>query len=549
MKPSAHVQYRSCFRVKCTPDKTLGHVRRIVFEWLRRKEPDAIKAETYESFKKRLDMSSMLRTRSRLSTDYCFRPGDISWAMRYEHRDAQYAAKRFWYTDVGLRIHGEELIISTTISFAFNENDISGDLPTPPANVPNFIREILADESLGKKYVRRPGDVLQAEPLVFKKDALAQAIPKLLQTGERTYAWLIVSGEDELADSTARDFAYGLAGKCQVIHLKETAADLFEREVPFECQVRRGFIRVFFPTPTGILEPSRQRWFAYGTEEFAAQRHNIINGLLRNLPAYEPMAVWSIEDVRTLLRLEMLAKQTAELGNLSGKDAAAKFKQIVSRNLELEQDIRQARAQAEEQRSLADAMAADVDMLEQDLGNQRAKTNQLQHALRLAEAKGGTQAGQFKLPETLAELCVLHGNLYGDRIVYLPQAMKEARAYDGFKHLEKAWDMLNSMAFALHEMRFVLKGGMDGEWNKRFQERTGYELAISEGKQTKADPALMRLRKVVHEGKTYDIEPHIKWGNQSPKMLRVHYAFDEELQKVIIGYVGPHMRNYTSKQM
>ena len=552
MKPGSHVQYRSCFRVKCTKDKTLGAVRRIIYEWLKAKEPDSIGDDFYETFKKRCHLSSMNRTRSSLTTDYCFNGTDISWAMHYEHRDSEHKAKRFWYTDVGLRIKDEELIIATTISYAFNENDISGDLPVPPANVPNFIRTILSDKSLGDKYVRKSGHVLLPTPLEISDPKKATVLPALLQTRERLYAWLVVSGDDEHADNTARDFAHALAGKCQVIQIKGAACDVMDRNVPFECQVRRDFVRVFFPTPTGTLEPSRQRWFNFTTAEFAAQRHHIINGLLRNLPAYEPNAVWNVSAVRDLLNLTTLSKQLAEISKLPAKDAGKKVEELVTRNSQLEASLIDARNRAEEQRAFADGAANDIDALEQDIANLRAKNGQLEHALMISESRGGATEAlgrPFAMPTTLGEACELFGQLYAKRVVILPQALREAGHYEDFKHIDKAWDMLNSLAHTLHDMRFSEPAGMSGEWNKRFHERTGFELAISEGKQTKADPALMRLRKVSHGGKAYDIEPHIKWGNQRPKMLRIHYAFEETNRLVIIGYVGPHMTNYTTKMM
>jgi hypothetical protein len=86
-------------------------------------------------------------------------------------------------------------------------------------------------------------------------------------------------------------------------------------------------------------------------------------------------------------------------------------------------------------------------------------------------------------------------------------------------------------------------------WEKTFREKTGYELAMSEGKQTQDDKKLMRLRKIVHDGREYDITPHVKHGNVEPKLVRVHFAFDEGAKKIVVGHVGRHIPNYTSKMM
>lgn len=553
MRSNEHVQYRSCFRIKSTRDKTLGAVRRIIFDWLRTKEPEGITPEDYEVFKKRWEVSSMPGTLSRITTDHCFNGSDISWAMRYEHRDSEHRGKRFWYTDVGLRIYYDELIVATTISYAFNDTDITGDLPAPPANVPNFVRSIFANKDLGKKYVQIEGNVIQDKPIVFKTAKQAAGLTGLLEKPERQYAWVVASGDTTEVTMAAESLAYALAGKAQVIHLSGAASECAERDFPAEWQVRQGFLRVFFPVTKGKLVQSRNRWFEIGTPEFTQQRLNIINGLLRNLPAYEQKAVWSVGDVRSLLNHVAMTKRIAELSKGGGGKASSEsVSELIKRNAELEGMLETAINDGGEQRTIANSLAVDIDILDADNKRLQSKCQQLEHAAKLASGRLTADeivSNQLKFPESLHELCELFAKLYGSRLLFLPDSLRETKGYDAFENLPKAWDMLNSLAFTLYDMRFSETDGMSGEWNKRFQERTGIELAISEGKQTKADPALMRLRKVYHEGKEYDILPHIKWGTREPKILRIHYDFDAELQKVVIGYVGPHMKNYTSKQM
>jgi hypothetical protein len=57
----------------------------------------------------------------------------------------------------------------------------------------------------------------------------------------------------------------------------------------------------------------------------------------------------------------------------------------------------------------------------------------------------------------------------------------------------------------------------------------------------------MRLRRIVHEGKEYNIEPHIKYGSREPKIMRIYYDFEPATRRVLIGYIGPHMKNYSSQ--
>jgi hypothetical protein len=83
----------------------------------------------------------------------------------------------------------------------------------------------------------------------------------------------------------------------------------------------------------------------------------------------------------------------------------------------------------------------------------------------------------------------------------------------------------------------------------KFKAKSGYDLAMSEGKMTKDDSKLMRLRELQYNGKEIDITPHVKHGNYEPKLVRIHFAFDDGSKKIIVGHIGRHIPNYTSKKM
>ncbi len=96
----------------------------------------------------------------------------------------------------------------------------------------------------------------------------------------------------------------------------------------------------------------------------------------------------------------------------------------------------------------------------------------------------------------------------------------------------------------LYRLKFV-----DGqkELERSFKDETGYELAMSEGRNTKRDNKLMSLRILqvgVHE---YDITPHLKHLNNEPKSVRIYFAFDENMKKIIVGHIGRHIPNATTK--
>ena len=77
-----------------------------------------------------------------------------------------------------------------------------------------------------------------------------------------------------------------------------------------------------------------------------------------------------------------------------------------------------------------------------------------------------------------------------------------------------------------------------------FTQKTGFELAWTETKQTKRDNKLMALRRIGYRGQQVDITPHVKWGNKPPKCLRVHFWVDRDGTQLVIGHCGDHLNTY-----
>lgn len=55
------------------------------------------------------------------------------------------------------------------------------------------------------------------------------------------------------------------------------------------------------------------------------------------------------------------------------------------------------------------------------------------------------------------------------------------------------------------------------------------------------------MRKFEFEGRPYEMWTHLKYGNRTGKQLRIHFAIDREKQRIIVGYIGEHMDNATTR--
>ena len=152
-----------------------------------------------------------------------------------------------------------------------------------------------------------------------------------------------------------------------------------------------------------------------------------------------------------------------------------------------------------------------------------------------------------KLPKNLSEAVELIEVIFPEKLSFSEEAKKSAKTASSIP-IDFAWSCLFQMATTLHDLFFVeSEKGIDIE--KEFADRTGLDLAMTEGKQTKRDPNLLKLRTIVYEGKEISIMPHVKSGTKKPKLLRVYFCPDQEKKKIIVGHCGDHLDNYSTQSL
>lgn len=365
-----------------------------------------------------------------------------------------------------------------------------------------------------------------------------KAIADLILSGERTYPLIICNGDDALLTREAKSLAYDLAGKCQVIHFKDNPnlAEEFRHFLPKDLRVTHGKLRVFFRVFPFNYMPVRHRYFDPSDSDYQNQRMGIVNGLLRNHTLEEDGCIQNISEIGRLITLSKLHRFRREN---PGKERE------VDELYELVTEIENERDDFKRQ---ADYFASEHSAIESELLAERGKAMHLETVHETSEhsqAKLEFINSFSSLPSTLVDVVQSFSSLMVERLVFAEPALKEARDYHNFREINIAWEMLFHLGKTLYMLKYGSQKNIDLE--KAFKDQSGYSLAMSEGRQTKKNSDLMALRRIIHMGETYDISPHIKWGNKPPKMLRIHFAFDEGSQKIIVGYIGPHMENATTR--
>ena len=152
-----------------------------------------------------------------------------------------------------------------------------------------------------------------------------------------------------------------------------------------------------------------------------------------------------------------------------------------------------------------------------------------------------------ELPKNLSEAVELIEVVFPEKLSFSVEAKKSAKAASNIP-IDIAWPCLFQMATTLHDLFFVeSEKGIDIE--KEFNDRTGLGLAMTEGRQTKRDPSLLKLRTIVYEGKEVRIFSHVKSGTKKPKLLRVYFYPDQEKKRIIVGHCGDHLDNYSTQSL
>ena len=195
--------------------------------------------------------------------------------------------------------------------------------------------------------------------------------------------------------------------------------------------------------------------------------------------------------------------------------------------------------------------------LKKELGTLKYRVEEaerVRHQIKDLESQLVTMKALTTLPQELSGVLRTIATLFPERIEIARNAALTSASYAEEQNafwgrpegLAIAWEMAFGVATRLYEIVFHRDSNrLEEEFRASF---SNFELAMSEGKQTKKDSKLMDLRKISHNGGEFDITPHIKFGNRKPKMLRLHFAISRETKKIIIGHFGDHLDNYTTKK-
>jgi len=140
-------------------------------------------------------------------------------------------------------------------------------------------------------------------------------------------------------------------------------------------------------------------------------------------------------------------------------------------------------------------------------------------------------------PPSPLECIDLIEKVYGDRCTVLTSARSSAQEMDRFIYGRQLLDLLKRL---VTDYRSKLMEGGDNKARTVFGKN---EFAAKESETVMGNKAMRRQRMFEYEGKHVEMFRHLKIGvdDDATRTIRVHFHWDANREKIIIGYCGEHL--------
>jgi hypothetical protein len=462
------------------------------------------------------------------------------WGLHYQQVDSDPKTRRFWYTDIGLHaVVDNELVFTMRVSHALQHDFIGIAPPVPTASSPRLIRYLFDSH---RWTVHSGGTVLTRNPVAItlgKGESLANSIfdPK------RTLPIVYVngdydSGEFPIKADVLQLLLLGNAVVCWSGYSQELAEEL-EYFLPGDYRCGYRMIRVFMPEANKekAWDFKRHRFFTKtDIHELSAASvvDAVVAALARRARIRDTQTVASIGDIEDRvreLRLQNLRAEGASSPELI-KLQEEEIGRLIAENKAANQLL-------EETDAINHRLEFDVESLKANLQNLKA-------------SKAGSESVTPEDRESLAKVLSLPKSaakplhciralaiIYPDRIRLLSSAVSSAEDSASFQFVQQLWELLWKLAADYHPL--LANGGTGDTVARNVFGKNSYSAKESES--VESSPRLLKYRKFVDGDKTRTMLRHLKIGVKDSKAetIRVHFDWDSDEKKIVIGHCGPHL--------
>ena len=255
----------------------------------------------------------------------------------------------------------------------------------------------------------------------------------------------------------------------------------------------------------------------------------------------------SLERIREEGLQARLASSRARLSKTAAAEEQVRYlEDILEVASEAERGFKARIAQLESEN---EELEAQINHLEDELRRSGFDIEALKHQLDAMEggsrpadeedvAAGRTAMTRLMDDEgSVADALTIVDSLYSDVATVLPSAWDSVKDSKHFRHPRKALSLLLALVGPYRDK--LSNGVPDGEARQLF----GTAYAAKESESVMSNAAGKARRTFIYKGTPVQMFAHLKIGVKDSKAetLRIHFHWDSEVRKVVIGYCGPHL--------
>lgn len=556
-----NIQYRTCFRAKSkrdSKDASKGLFRRIqeaFWYWIKDKEETCSdffsNEENHKNFFHKTNVSDLGDQKANLVSAIALAEDEKAWCLRYTHYDLKVRNRR-WCLEGGLHYFKDtedtgEIVVAVTLMYEDLESNVIFEaVETPVPSVPGCILRIFSIPDV-RFTLGGNNQYFGFANIPLKLDRVKDVVD-FIKSNARRYPIIVFNGNKSRADELLKK----VAGKAICMTLPEGNQKVFQAfvenlgrdSIGEKFRIPRDSLRVFFPF-TGFVRSYEHPVIKLTSDDSSEQINRLIRLVLMNIVPCSDWAV-SVEKMSDIIQLRKRAKR-----DLEEKEREAQRKKESER---LDELLKKEKKNAEEFEELANIFEKEARDWEEKYNyikneNDKLKQNALcssgysQPEMRNPEIRNPVIKD---LPESF-EKCVEIGESVFSNLEFSEDSKKSSsEAKDGKnpKNVRMLWKILWNIDSVLFNLKFN-SGAVD--LAREFKNQTGFHYSRGEGQRTNADSKLIRARKFFHKGRSFDKLLHVK--PQGSLDWRVYFDYDNENRKIVIGHIGDHLDNATTRKL
>lgn len=471
------------------------------------------------------------------------------WSLRLQHPDNDYPA-RIWRTDISLTVDESWTINVAVVVSYYTLPGFFGSIPD--YSIPNAPRIISYFFECCDGKINVGSQRLFRYPQKVSIGEGRNLVKTILDSKRLCPIILVRPDKDNHLNIDIHRLSQILLGNAVIYYLVDNAVyDEIEfyiaRYKQYNCLINS--VRIYQPFLRAANPKDSQRHRYFQLDQFVDTSEVIkilAQGVFRTRILPFTDFITSIEDIERKLREFLLSK----LKNDPEKSHLEEYYQLLDQeNDSIKKEISLLKTTVEEYENRNIEIQIQLEDNQREYSFKEKQLNSSLTHLQIESAKKFDFAELFEkleeFPTSVSDVVDIIQSIFKEKVLFLKEAVDSAKVAE-YNDLKTVWGLLWAMSTVLWELYFPPDESTKPNIDDVFKCKTGYELALTEQKQTKKDSALVELRRRTYKGQTIDITPHAKLEKMK-KYFRVHYYVDNGDKRIVIGQCGNHIDTYGKK--